>query len=168
MRQILFILTALSILITACAPTGQSPSNSNTPSSGSTPNPPATEAVPSPSPMPIPSQAGDIVPRPEDSALVRGQAFLDSVELITMESNPLQFALALKGNLPTPCHQLRVAVSPPDAQNKIAVDVYSVVDPNAICVQVIEPFDTNYQLGSYPAGHYTLWVNGEQVAEFDA
>lgn len=33
------------------------------------------------------------------------------------------------GGLPTPCNQLRAAVSPPDADNKIMVDVYSVSDP---------------------------------------
>jgi len=25
----------------------------------------------------------------------------------------------------------------------------------------------NFPLGSFPPGHYTLWVNGEKVAEFD-
>jgi hypothetical protein len=78
----------------------------------------------------------------------------------------LQFTLALKGSLPTPCHALRVAVSPPDPQNKVDVDVYSVVDPNSICSQVVEPFEENFPLGSFPDGNYTLWVNGEKIAEF--
>ena len=37
-----------------------------------------------------------------------------------------------------------------------------------ICMQVIEPFDVNIPLGSFPAGKYTLWVNGEIVAEFQS
>lgn len=99
---------------------------------------------------------------------MRGNVYLDSTDLLTMESYPLQFMLVLKGNLPTPCHHLRVAVSLPDTQNKIIIDVYSVTDPNAICTQVMEPFEENIPLGSFPTGHYTLWVNGEQVAEFDS
>jgi hypothetical protein len=70
--------------------------------------------------------------------------------------------------LPTPCNQLRGDISPPDSENKIVVDVYSVVEADAICAQVVEPFEENFPLGSFPAGHYTLWVNGELVAEFDA
>jgi hypothetical protein len=99
---------------------------------------------------------------------MRGAVYLDSTNLLTMESFPLQFALVLKGNLPTPCHKLKVAVSPPDAQNKIVVDAYSVFDPNVICAQALQPFAENFPLGSFPTGHYVLWVNGKQVAEFDA
>lgn len=107
-------------------------------------------------------------PQPGDGALTRGNVYLDSTELLTMESYPLQFALVLKGNLPTPCHQLRVAVSPPDPGNKILVDVYSVVNPDVMCVQVLQPFEVNHPLGSFPAGRYMLWVNGQLIAEFDA
>lgn len=99
---------------------------------------------------------------------MRGEVYLDSTELLTMESYPPQFMLVLKGSLPTPCHQIRIAVSPPDTENKIVVEVYSVADPNAICVQMLEPFEVNFPLGSFPAGKYTLWVNGEMAAEFQS
>jgi hypothetical protein len=85
-----------------------------------------------------------------------------------MESFPPQFSLALSGELPTPCNQLRVDVMPPDGENKIVVDVYSLVSPDTMCADVIQPFSENIPLGSFPAGHYTIWINGEKVAEFDA
>ena len=107
-------------------------------------------------------------PRPGDDQLLRGEIYLDSVDLLTMESYPLQFALILKGNLPTPCHEIRVVVSESDAENKINLEVYSLADPDAICVQMLQPFEQNIPLGSFPSGHYTVWINGEQVAEFDA
>ena len=107
-------------------------------------------------------------PRPGDDQLVRSEAYVDSVDLLTMESYPLQFMLILKGNIPTPCHEIRVVVSEPGADNKINLEVYSVTDPDAICVQMLQPFEQNISLGSFPSGHYTIWVNGEQVAEFDA
>jgi hypothetical protein len=37
-----------------------------------------------------------------------------------------------------------------------------------ICTQVVKPFEENVPLGSFPAGHYMLWVNEEMVTEFDA
>jgi hypothetical protein len=105
---------------------------------------------------------------PADSNLTRGNVYLDSTELLTLESNPLRFTLALKGNLPTPCNELHVEVSPPNAENKIMVDVYSTAPTDTMCAEVLQPFEENFPLGSFAAGHYTLWVNDQQVAEFDA
>ena len=160
MKKILLILTIMIFALTACTPSMDETVNSN--------EPPITQPGDintNESPTLPPS---DNVPVPADKNLSRGNVILDSTELLTMESYPLQFMLVLKGGLPTPCHALRVAVSPPDVKNKIVVDVYSVVDPNSICAQVVEPFEENFPLGSFPTGHYTLWVNGEQIAEFDS
>ncbi len=129
--------------------------------------PKADEPVSTP-PLPSPVEQNGYVPQPSDSNLMRGSAFLDAKELLTLESFPLQFMLHLTGSLPTPCQQLRVAVSQPDSENKILVDVYSVSNPDEICVQVLEPFDVTIPLGSFPTGLYTLWVNGEMVAEFQS
>jgi len=127
----------------------------------------STTSTPAPTdpPNPVP---GDYSPKPEDSALTRGPIFLDSTDLLTMESFPLQFSLNLKGSLPTPCHQLRISANAPDSQNEIHIAAYSVVDPNTVCAEVLEPFEANFPLGSFPSGHYILFVNGTQVAEFDA
>jgi len=94
-------------------------------------------------------------PYPAGSDPVRSNIDLDSAELLTMESYPLQFTLVLKGSLPTPCDQLQV-------------DVYSTPNPNEICIQVPEPFEVNHPLGSFPTGRYTLWLNGELIAEFQS
>lgn len=156
-----FLLTLLLIsLLTACAPTP-----TPLPDTPVDSEPPALTPGPG---DPVSPKTDDTIPRPADKALHRGTVYLDSVDLLTLESYPLQFSLALAGNLPTPCNHLRVAVSPPDAENKIMVNVYSVADPNAVCIQMLKPFDVSIPLGSFPSGHYTLWVNGEQVAEFDA
>ncbi len=161
MKKILLILTILIFALTACAPATNQPIATNGPSTATQPGDVNTNESPT-------SQPSDTAPRPADSNLVRGNVILDSTELLTMESYPLQFMLVLKGSLPTPCHELRIALSAPDSQNKIVLDVYSVVDPNAICAQVLEPFEENFPLGSFPTGHYTLWVNGEQTTEFDS
>jgi hypothetical protein len=151
------ILLLFMLLVAACAPQGQ--------------------ATPAPD-MPVTSPPGDDVstnepvlnpfaPQPADSALSRGAVYLNKVDLPIRESFPPQVSVLMQGDLPTPCHQLRVEVSPPNAENKIMLDAYSVVDPNQVCTQVLEPFEAFIDLGTFPTGHYTVWVNGQMVGEFD-
>jgi hypothetical protein len=57
-------------------------------------------------------------------------------------------------------------VSKPDAQNRIQVEAYSVIDPNRLCTQVISPFETQITLGSFTSGKYSVYINGEYLGEF--
>lgn len=151
MKQILCTIPLLILALSACATAAQPPRNES--SHTETPSTP---------------QKSNFIPSPVDSKLIRGNVYLDSIELLTLESFPLQFTLALQGSLPTPCHQLRVSVSPPDTDHKVIVDVYSISNPDEMCAQALEPFEVNFPLGSFPAGGYTLWVNGEMVTEFQS
>lgn len=117
---------------------------------------------------PLPPADAPYAPQPGDDALRRGPAFVEATDMLVLESFPLQFQLSLSGNLPTPCHELRIVVNEPDANNNIAADVYSVVDPDMICMQVLRGFQASVNLGSFPSGHYTVTVNGEAAGEFDA
>jgi inhibitor of cysteine peptidase len=160
----LFLLIVL--LLAACAPTTSNPDQS-----GNNPNQPVDDPnrpTSSDDPVIIPQKFDNTIPRPADKNLLRGNAYVESADLLTMESYPLQFMLVVSGNLPTPCDQLRVDVRPPDAENQIVVEVYSVVEPDKMCTEVLQPFSINIPLGSFPSGHYSVWVNGEQAAEFDA
>ncbi len=145
--KIILLFLVLLVTGTACAPT----TRPDGPTNNQTPGLPPIYA-----------------PRPGDSDLERGPVYLDSAEILTMESYPLQFAVVLKGSLPTACHELRVVFREPDEENRLKLEAYSVTDPNAVCAQALEPFEQNVYLGSFPTGHYTVWVNDEQVAEFDA
>lgn len=160
MKKTFAILLLLAFILTACAPAADAPVSS-------APSYPTT-SYPDTDSDPIPAEQNPYLPQPEDGNLTRGAAFLDSKEVLALESLPLQFTLHLTGSLPTPCSQLRVVVSLPDADKKILVDVYSVSNPDKICMQVIEPFDVTLLLGSFPEGRYTLWVNGEMAAEFQS
>jgi hypothetical protein len=153
MKKIILILTIIFFAVSACS-TPIKESGMDDPTSSETGMPQVNKYTPSPYPA-----GSDPVHRNVD---------LDSAELLTMESYPLQFTLVLRGSLPTPCDQLQVDVNPPDPGNKIMVDVYSTPNPNEICVQVLEPFEVNHPLGSFPTGKYTLWVNGEKIAEFQS
>jgi hypothetical protein len=161
----LFLILTIGSLLAACTSAIDSPS--------ANPDSPVSEPPISPNDLdftilPVSPKTDNTIPRHGDDALLRENVYLDSIDLLTMESYPLQFSLALTGNLPTPCHQLRVAVAPPDDTNRILVDVYSLVAADGMCAEVLQPFTQNIPLGSFPAGRYTLWVNGELVAEFDA
>ena len=101
-----------------------------------------------------------------DANLTRGEVFTTSQELLVKESYPLQVSLHLTGSLPTPCHQLKVDVSEPDADNIIVVDAYSLVDPNEMCIQVLKAFDETIPLSSYGDGTYTVVLNGAEVGSF--
>jgi len=158
MKKIIFLLLTLTFVLSAC----ETNPNESVSSDSSYPN----SSYPNTS-YPNEAQA-DYLPKPDDAFLTRGEAYIDSRDLLTMESYPLQFMLNLKGNTPSPCHQLRVLVNQPDVENKILVEVYSVADPNKVCAQVLSPFEVNVPLGSFAPGYYILLINGEQAAEFDA
>jgi len=115
-----------------------------------------------------PAQVNPYQPLESDAALQRGEVFIDSTELLILESYPVQINLVLQGNLPTPCHQLRIVANQPDENNHILVEVYSVVDAEQVCIQMLETFEVTYSLGSFPSGNYTVLVNGEVAGTFDS
>jgi len=101
-----------------------------------------------------------------EDEMIRGAVFVDSQEILLLESFPVQVTLEVSGNLPTPCHMLRAEVSEPDSENNIYVELYSLSEPGVVCVQVLQPFETSIPLGSYSAGGYSVYLNGEKVSEF--
>jgi hypothetical protein len=155
MRQILFLLI-LILTLAACGP------------STAQPDEPVLVTPGAPVNLPTPSDSS-YAPQASDANLIRGNVYLDSSELLTLESFPPQYRLALTGNLPDPCHQLRVQTAAPDASSRILMDVYSVAKPDAMCVQMLQPFNASVSLSTseLSAGHYTVWVNGEMVGDFD-
>jgi hypothetical protein len=108
-------------------------------------------------------------PKPEDESLTRGEVFLDaSASMVRLPDEGIQeVSVLLKGDLPTPCNQLRIVSPTTESENKINLEVYSVVNPHTICTDVLQPFQVIYPLGSFPTGHYFVYVNGTLLGEFD-
>lgn len=98
--------------------------------------------------------------RPGAPGVVRGPVYIDSVELLLLESYPVQVRALVKGSLPTPCHQLVWDLSDPDASGRIVLDVYSNADADSVCAQVLEPFEQSIDIGSFTGGSYVLVVDG--------
>ncbi len=181
-------LTLLVLLIAACSAPVASPAIAitampTTPriEGNSTPYPPPTASVnehslPPSSPTSTLNMGANKVPlsgfepQPGDAKLERDQVMLDMANSALMlgMSQPVQVRAVLTGTLSDPCHQLRVVVSPPSAQNEINLEAYTVFDPSQMCIMVIKPFTVTIPLGSYSGGHFSVFVNGQLIGEFDA
>lgn len=152
--MIVFVVFALA----ACAP--RTPT---LPPSGDSPDDPVVHEPGEPT---EPIEPPAYLPKPEDADLAEGRAFIDEFQILVLESFPPQYRLNIKGNLPTPCHALRVKVNEPK-DGEIVVDVYSVSDPEEICVQVLEPFEVTVSLDGFAPGVYQVLVNGEDAGSID-
>ncbi len=108
---------------------------------------------------------------PNDEGLLGSPVYVDSAEVIIMESYPVQVAVLVKGNLPTPCHELhyQYEIQIFGSENRVDITLYSKADPTALCAQSLEPFEKQISLGLEGAveGTYMVYVNGELAGEFN-
>lgn len=102
-------------------------------------------------------------PAKGDESKERAEVYIESQQILTLESFPPQYMLQVKGSLPTPCHELRAVADVPSDDSEIRVQVYSVVDPDMVCTQVLEPFEASIPLGSYVRGSYRVFLNDTEV-----
>lgn len=129
----------VSLLLVACGSELDAPVDSNSPTSTSLP----------------------ADPFPDDA----GQLFVDSTDILLMESFPVQVALKVTGSLPTPCHTPVWDVK--DDGSTIAVRLGSVADGDAACIQVLEPVELSIPLGSFESGSRVITLNGEEIGDFE-
>jgi hypothetical protein len=172
MKKLYFVLLMLVLMVSACQSVAPDDSHS------------APDAVPGPddgdvssNPLDQPVQDGDtpadapamsdFLPRDDDARLQSGPVYVNTADLLILESYPSQFVLVVAGELPDPCHALRMKVGEPQEDGQIAVSLYSVRDPDMMCAAVLQPFDVNIPLGSFPSGMYQVYLNGEKVVEFE-
>jgi hypothetical protein len=98
---------------------------------------------------------------PLTSAGAPGPVYVDSVDIRYLESFPVQVQLEVRGSLPTPCHEAIFEVQ--DLGDVIDVRLWSLADADAICIQVLEPFEIVIPLGSYETADIPVALNGEVV-----
>jgi inhibitor of cysteine peptidase len=97
------------------------------------------------------------------TGVTRGLADVEQVQLLIMESFPIQVAASARGNLPDGCTQIDRVRSGLDAEdNKFSVEITTVRDSGAVCTQALVPFEERISLDvqGLPAGTYTVDVNG--------
>lgn len=94
-----------------------------------------------------------------------GPVYVDSTEILYLESYPVQVELLVNGSLPTPCHEIEYEVQ--DGVDSIDVLLWSVADPEMVCAAVLEPFELVIPLGSFETADLPVYLNGEEVGQIE-
>lgn len=92
---------------------------------------------------------------------VRGQAQVDTVEVLIMESFPVQISVIARGNLPDSCTRIDEIITQ-QSGDTYRVAITTLRQPDQMCTQAIVPFEQNVSLdvAGLPAGTYNVSVNG--------
>jgi len=95
-----------------------------------------------------------------------GLALVDEIEIVILESFPIQVQVIAKGNLPDPCTEI-YQITQKKEDNTFFITIKTSRSPGP-CIQIIVPFEVKIPLSVYGllAGTYTVDVNGVQ-ATFD-
>ena len=99
---------------------------------------------------------------PKDSGeFIRGEAVVEDVEIVFLESFPLGVHAVASGYLPDPCTEID-EISVEREGSHFEVLITTLREAEVMCAQVIEAFEQNIPLDVYglPAGDYTVTVNG--------
>jgi hypothetical protein len=87
--------------------------------------------------------------------------YVDSTDLLYLESFPVQVRLVVRGALPTPCHEPAWDVR--QGADGIDVTLWSTIEPGAICIDVLEPVEVSIPLGSFESADMPVTLNGGSV-----
>ena len=90
---------------------------------------------------------------------------IDSVDMLQLESYPVQLMLHVTGWLPNPCAGPEWTVAAPEGPaGPVEVELYAVPQSNEACIQVLAAFDVNIPLGAQPDGQPII-LNGIPLAK---
>ena len=91
-----------------------------------------------------------------------GLATAEEIDILTLESFPVQVFVIASGYLPNPCTEI-YQISQQREGNTFLITIKTYCSQE-VCIQVIAPFEETIPLGVYglPAGTYTVEVNGVQ------
>ncbi len=114
-----------------------------------------------------PAAAGDATASPDAGTTVGtsqpagGRAFVESVDVMLLESFPLQVRVGVAGQLSDPCTTLGEPRVRRDGDT-FRVELPTTRDPAKVCAQVLVPFETTVPLDVHglPKGTYTVDVEG--------
>ncbi|NPA27110.1 MAG: hypothetical protein GXO36_05895 [Chloroflexi bacterium] len=103
----------------------------------------------------------------EAKSKARSVAYVESVELVLLTNDKPRWVLAITGTLPTPCNQPRFTARQED--HRLLVELFSVRDPNTICIEVIQPFQGYIDLSPWIDQGWAgeVWLNGQLVGRIE-
>jgi len=93
---------------------------------------------------------------------VIGLASVDEIDMLILESFPVQINVISRENLPDPCTEISEVLQERGG-DAFFITIKTYRSPG-FCIQVLAPFEETIPLGVYglPAGTYTVEVNGVQ------
>lgn len=151
LKAFLMLILALMIgLIVACTPTGNEAGNA-----AATPTTSPDSPVSSDDPTTEPVPTGEVI---------TGTAMIDSVDLLILESFPLQMTAHITGNYPDGCTGLGT-VTQERVENIITITVETTRPADMMCTQALVPFEENVSVDiqGLLAGEYTVIINGVEA-----
>ena len=121
-RKLLLTVLVFTLLLTSC----RQPTASPTP----------TEVIPEPmattEPTPEPTTA--------EGGVITGEAMVESVEILLLESFPIQVHVVARGNLPDSCTKISEITKERDGDT-FRVTITTSRPADALCAQVLVPFE---------------------------
>jgi inhibitor of cysteine peptidase len=112
------------------------------------------------SPIATPTGAPASSPGADTEVLV-GQAAVQTVDLLLLESFPVQVNAIVRGSLPDGCTTIDQVTQTREG-NALTVTITTARPADKMCTQLVTPFEQNVPLevAGLPAGTYTVDVNG--------
>lgn len=98
---------------------------------------------------------------PDYGNLIYGTAIVENIEILILESFPVQIHVIAKGYLPDGCTEIGDITKVRD-DNTFTVTIETIRPADAMCTQAIVPYEKSIALDVYGlnAGTYTVVVNG--------
>ena len=90
---------------------------------------------------------------------IRSYTNIHNVEVIVLESFPMQVELHITGEHPDGC-ELPVVVDQQRDGNTVTVEIYRELPADVFCPMVLQPYDDTIKLdGNFEPGDYVFKVN---------
>ena len=150
------VLVLLALPLAACSPTGGAPGPAPTDLSAT----PTSAPEPSATPIQEPTATPQAVPIPS-GPIMAGQAAIESLEILMLESFPVQVRVVATGYLSDACTTIGQITHERDG-NTFRISIPTSRPQDMACAQVITPFEETIPLDvrGLKAGTYTVIVNG--------
>lgn len=100
-------------------------------------------------------------PAPGSNEPSRGQAIVNSIDVLILESFPVQVNVVARGDLPDSCTQIDEVISQ-RTEDTFRAAITTLRQPDGACTQALVPFEETFSLDveGLPAGTYNVSVNG--------
>jgi inhibitor of cysteine peptidase len=107
-------------------------------------------------PTPTPPSEGT-----PSGGMIRGEAVVEAIDILILESFPVQINVVAQGYLPDGCTEID-EIRRERMDQTFEVIITTVRPADAMCTEALVPFEETFSLDVYglPAGSYTVDVNG--------